>query len=108
MTEIDTQIGCLAKSIRETDIYRTYRDQIEKIDKVPGLMERINDFRQKNLALQSTTPSEDMLDKVEAFRKEYEHFREEPLVEDFLQAELEVCRMMQDIQVKLTEAIDFV
>ena len=44
---------------------------------------------------------------MEAFEREYEKFREDPLVEEFLDAELAFCRMMQEIDVKLAEAVDF-
>ena len=108
MDEIDRQVENLATCIKNTEIYRNYRVQVEKIEKQPGLLEQINEFRQKNFELQSGPDSVEMLDKVEDFARQYEQFRENPLVEDFLQAELAVCRMMQDVQVKLTEAIDFV
>ena len=36
-----------------------------------------------------------------------DRFREDPLVEEFLDAELAFCRMMQEIDVKLAEAMDF-
>ena len=51
--------------------------------------------------------TEDLLDKLDAFEREYEKFREDPLVEEFLDAELAFCRMMQEIDVKLAEAMDF-
>ena len=41
------------------------------------------------------------------FEKEYENFRQQPLVADFLAAELALCRMMQDIFGDITEALDF-
>ena len=54
-----------------------------------------------------TSPTSNLLDKMEAFEREYEKFREDPLVEEFLDAELAFCRMMQEIDVKLAEAVDF-
>ncbi len=108
MDEITGQVEKLASCIKNSEIYKNYRIQVEKIEKQPGLLEKINEFRQKNFELQSAPDSVEMLDKVEDFARQYEQFRENPLVEDFLQAELAVCRMMQDIQIRLTDAIDFV
>ncbi len=107
MEKIDAQVEALAQCIKDSQIYRNYRIQVEKIEKQPGLLDQINEFRRKNFELQSVEPSENMLDKIDAFNKEYESFRESPLVSDFLQAELDLCRLMQRIQVRLTEAIDF-
>lgn len=108
MEKIDAQVDILAQCIKDSQIYRNYRVQVEKLEKQPELLEQINDFRRKNFELQSEQPSENMLDKVEAFSREYESFRESPLVSDFLQAELELCRLMQEVQIRLTQAIDFV
>ena len=108
MEKIDAQVEALAQCIKDSQIYRNYRIQVEKIEKQPGLLDQINEFRRKNFQLQSVEPSENMLDKIDAFNKEYESFRESPLVSDFLQAELDLCRLMQRIQVRLTEAIDFI
>ena len=108
MEKIDAQVDILAQCIKDSQIYRNYRVQVEKLEKQPELLEQINDFRRKNFELQSEQPSENMLDKVEAFSREYESFRESPLVSDFLQAELELCRLMQEVQIRLTQANDFV
>ena len=67
----------------------------------------MNEYRQKNFDLQNETASEELFDRIEAFEREYAKFRENPLVEDFLRAELSFCRMMQDINVLLTAEIDF-
>ena len=48
-----------------------------------------------------------MLDRMEAFEREYEKFREDPLVDDFLRAELAFCRMMQEVYALLADDIDF-
>ena len=44
---------------------------------------------------------------IEAFEKEYRDFRENPLVNDFLAAELAFCRMLQNNNARITDAIDF-
>ena len=52
--------------------------------------------------------SEDLVfEKIEFFEKEYEDFRDNPLVADFLEAELAFCRMMQDHYAEVMKAIDF-
>ena len=71
------------------------------------MYDKVNEFRQRNFDIQNETDSEELFDKMEAFEREYAKFRENPLVEDFLRAELAFCRMMQDINVLLTAEIDF-
>ncbi|MDE6844449.1 MAG: YlbF family regulator [Lachnospiraceae bacterium] len=96
-----------AATIRETDTYKEYLLQREKIKTQPELYDKVNEYRQKNFDIQNESDSEDLFDRMEAFEREYAKFRENPLVEDFLQAELAFCRMMQDINVLLTSEIDF-
>ena len=50
---------------------------------------------------------DELFDKIEDFEREYEKFREDPLVSDFLAAELGLCRMMQQINMTMTEELDF-
>ena len=48
-----------------------------------------------------------MLQKSEEFAEKYQIFRENPLVNDFLTAETAFCRMMQEINLKITEGLQF-
>ena len=65
----------------------------------------IHDYSPGNSGVFAITQT--MIDKLDDFEREYEKFREDPLVEEFLDAELAFCRMMQEIDVKLAEAMDF-
>lgn len=96
-----------ADKIMTSDTYREYLYQREKIKKQPELYAKVNEFRKRNFDLQNETDSEDMLDRMEAFEREYEKFRENPLVDDFLRAELAFCRMMQEVYVLLANEVDF-
>ena len=43
---------------------------------------------------------------MEKFEVEYHEVRKNPLIHEFLQAELEICRMMQRINLNLVQAVD--
>ena len=105
--QIEEETKKFAACIQQTDTYQEYRRQRERLKKQPELYEKVNEYRQKNFDLQNVTASEELFDRMEAFEREYAKFRENPLVEDFLRAELSFCRMMQDINVLLTAEIDF-
>ena len=105
--QIEEATKKFAAYIQESDTYKEYWYQREKIKKQPELYEKVNEFRQKNFDLQNESDSEDLFDRMEAFEQEYAKFRQNPMVEDFLRAELAFCRMMQDINVLLTSEIDF-
>lgn len=105
--EVQEALEQLAQAIKDSDIYREYRRQSEKVDNTGDMREKIDEYRVRNFELQNSVQTEDLLDKLDAFEREYEKFREDPLVEEFLDAELAFCRMMQEIDVKLAEAMVF-
>lgn len=109
MSDVDTRelASDFAEKIMQTEIYQEYNFQKNKLKKLPELYERINDYRRKNFALQQEKDKDVLYDKMEQFEREYEDFRENPLVDDFLKAELAFCRMMQDINLQLTRELGF-
>lgn len=109
MSDSDIMIATkeFAETIQKSDTYQEYYFQREKIKRQPDLYDKVNEYRQKNFELQNSADNGDLFDRMEAFEKEYEKFRENPLVDDFLRAELAFCRMMQDINELLTTEIDF-
>lgn len=85
--------------------YQKYVEQKERVKQYPDLKKQIDEFRRRNYEMQN---SEDLVfEKIEFFEKEYEDFRDNPLVADFLEAELAFCRMMQRHYGEVMRAIDF-
>lgn len=105
--QIEEATKKFAAYIQESDIYKEYLYQREKIKQQPELYDKVNEYRLKSFDLQIKSDSEDLMDIMEAFGQEYAKFRENPMVEDFLRAEVAFCRMMQGINVLLTAQIDF-
>lgn len=105
MTPVEQKTQELIDAIKESPEYVLYREQLTKVSLVAGLKEQIDIFRERNFELQNS--EDNAFDKIEAFEKEYETFRENPLVSDFLAAELQFCRMLQNVTYKVTDAVDF-
>ena len=105
--EVQEALEQLAQAVKESEVYREYRRQSERVDNAGDMREKIDEYRVRNFELQNSVQTEDLLDKLDDFEREYEKFREDPLVEEFLDAELAFCRMMQEIDVKRAEAMDF-
>lgn len=95
------------EQIRKTEVFQEYNFQKEKLKQQPELFSQVVVYRQENYLLQTGTSKEDLFERMDAFEKEYEKFLEDPLVDDFLQAELAFCRMMQEINVRITTDLDF-
>ena len=95
------------RTVKQSEIYKKYMYQLEKIKRNPELFEKVNEFRQRNYEIQNTSQENELFEKMDAFEREYEKFRENPIVDDFLRAELAFCRMMQEINIYVTEELNF-
>lgn len=105
MREIDIALEQLVRAVVNSKECKRYREELKQVKLRPGLKEEIDDYRMRNFRLQNS--DELTIEKIEQFEKEYEEFRSDPLVSDFLASELAVCRMVQNISDKLTEALEF-
>ena len=85
--EVELAIGEFVSRIKESATYKEYSLQLAKLKEHPQV--------------------DELFDKMYMFEKEYEEFRENPLVDDFLKAELAFCRMMQEIDLSIAEKLDF-
>ena len=107
MTELNVAVEKLIDIIRDTEVYKEYERQKEKVNRIPDLKAKIDAYRIRNFEIQNLSGDDDVFQKIEDFEREYESFRENPIVSDFLSAELALCRMMQEINIRLTAALDF-
>lgn len=98
---IEAYVGVLKES-RE---YQEYTRALAAVKAVPGLLEQVNEFRKSNFILQNSEKT--TFDHIEDFELKYAEFRQNPLVEDFLTAELAFCRMMQYNNSLILEALHF-
>ncbi len=105
MHGIDKAVGNLIEEIMVSDIYREYDIQRNKVNEQPELKAKIDEFRTRNFELQ--TSDDTALEQIDQFEREYSDFRENPLVSDFLAAEVAFCRMIQEINESITQAIHF-
>lgn len=102
---VNEAVKQLVGSIRNTDAYLEYQRQLARVKEQPELKRQIDDFRTRNFELQ--TSKDTNFDKIDQFTRENEAFRENPLVSDFLAAELAFCRMMQEIGLYVTDQMRF-
>lgn len=92
-------------ALKSTVEYQKFMNALHAVKEVPGLKEQVDSYRRQNFLLQNSESTS--FEAVESFDKEYEGFRENPLVEEFLDAELAFCRMMQYNNSLILEALHF-
>lgn len=104
---IRNQAEQFVRDIRETDVYKSYTMQLARLKKNPELYKQVNDYRKLNFEMQNAVQVEDLFDKMDYFEREYKEFRENVIVDDFLKAELALCRMMQEINALIVDGLNF-
>ena len=93
MDAVNRNIYLLLNSIQKSDVYRTYKKQEAILEKNPELASRVQHFRSDNFRLQNEERG-NLLQDAEQLARESAELRRNPEVNAYLDAELEVCRMM--------------
>lgn len=105
INRLDSATTALINAVLATEEYQAYTAELKKVKEFPELKEQIDDFRKRNFELQSSADND--FNKLEQFEREYAAFRENILVQDFLAAELDLCRLIQDLNMRITSALNF-
>ena len=96
---LENATASYVKAIRDTAVYKKYCEQLERLKRNPEQYQKVNEFRRRNFEIQNTAQKDELFDKMDAFEQEFEKFREDPVVDEFLRAELAFCRMMQEVKI---------
>lgn len=104
---LENATASYVKAIKDTAVYKKYCEQLERLKRNPEQYRQVNEFRRRNFEIQNTAQKDELFDKMDAFEQEFEKFREDPVVDEFLRAELAFCRMMQEVNLYITEAVNF-
>ena len=109
MSRVETALEELIAAVIVSEEYREYDRQKQKqiMKEQPELKAQIDRFRQENFELQNSVQSDELFDRTDEFSRRLEEFRKNPLVDAFLNAELDFCRMIQEINGKIVEAVNF-
>ena len=97
----------LVAALKQSDVYLEYKRQLKRVRENPELYHRVNEYRNEGFALRNDPSEEGALARQEAYVQRYQDILSQPVVEDFLAAELALCRKMQEIERTLVDGIDF-
>lgn len=106
MSLVEERGDMLVQAIKESGEYQRYLEVKKEVEQNEMLCQKINEFRQKNFQLHVSLEGEELYNAMDNFEKEYSDFRKDPLVNQFLAAELAMIRMIQQVEKKLVDAID--
>lgn len=103
---VEERTDMLRQAIWESDVYQYYLKIKKEVEQNEVLCHKIDEYRQKNFQLHISLEGEELYNAMENFERENIAFRKDPLVNQFLAAELAVIRMIQQMEKKILDAID--
>ena len=107
MNELQHATDLFVEAILNTSIYKDYIIKRDTIKQYPDLKDKIDEYRIRRFELQNNDEDFDLYDKMDALENEFQEIKENPIVSDFLDAELELCRMIQAIDNKIINCLCF-
>lgn len=103
---VDVKTEQLVQAIIDSEEYKSFLYYLSEIKKQPELYERVCDYRKRNFELQNMDADDNMFDEVMRFQMENAGIRKNELVNEFLKAELSVCRMLQGITRTIADSVE--
>lgn len=88
--------------LRECSEYKRYLEQKKRIRRFPELIKSIYRLREINGLIQEVTDPE----TEDNLRSEYDWLCSDVRIHDFMQAELDYCRMFQEIEAIMASELD--
>ena len=106
MSLVEERTELLAQAIQESMEYQHYLKVKRQVEQNEILCQKIDYFRYRNFQLHISLEGEELYNAMENFERENAAFRKDPLVNQFLAAELALIRMIQRTEKKLLDAIE--
>lgn len=103
---VEERTDMLIQAIGESEVYQHYLNVKKEVEQNEILCQKIDEYRHKNFQLNISLEGEELYNAMENFERENIAFRKDPLVNQFLAAELAVIRMVQQMEKKILDAID--
>jgi len=107
MDAIKKQVETLVMTIKESSEYQNFQKAQQRVASIPGLEERIREFCRKNYEIQNSS-GEDWHKHMEEFEIQSREFRNHPVVAQYLECELQICRMFQRINAEITNIVELI
>lgn len=107
MESFDKLTEVYIEDLKKTPTYKTYKDKLKALKKDDEMWEKVKEYRNKRFELQKNTSPEELYDKADWFERDHAYIYENKQAREFLEAEVALCKLVQDICFRLTSSIEF-
>ncbi|MCX4268351.1 MAG: YlbF family regulator [Lachnospiraceae bacterium] len=103
---IENKARELKEAILKSEEYQNHQKYIQILREDPELYKRVNELRKTTFILQNGNNHPEQRHRLEEAATEFEQLRRDGRVEDFLQHELDLCRLLQQVNRVIYDTID--
>ena len=100
--ELKTSIEELKQSLLESEAFLRYQKVRAEVHNYPE-----KEYRRKNYFLQNSKEQLDLFTEEDRLEQEYADVYKDPLLGEYLAAEVAVCRIIQQVNKELIGCLDF-
>lgn len=106
MRDVDRLKEELAEAVKNSDEYKDFIRCRNALEENPQLKNSVNELRKYSYLLQNTETEKDLFDDITEVRHTFEYVHSQNMANDYLRAELCLCRMVQDICNSIVKEIE--
>lgn len=106
MSEIDAEVKQLIEAVKKSKTFEEYDKQKNILKADPDLKAQVDNYRREVFELQNSNDG-NARERMEAFAEKYSDFVELPKVSAFLDAEVNLCKMMQELTHRVVDSLEF-
>lgn len=106
MEDITKYIELLVQAIKESSEYRQYKKAEAVLDQNPQLKSRVDEFNRENFRIHTQNDPQQLFQGINALDKESQALRKIPQVNAYIQAELDLCKLLQYVSLEINGEID--
>lgn len=107
MDLIQAKTGELIDFIRRGKVYSRYREAEKVLAQKSELKAWMNEFRSRMYRMNNDGSEVDLFDEVDRVEQEYRDLRKIPEVNEYLEAELELCKLFKKVEMQINQELDF-
>ena len=94
------------KELKKSEVYKQYKDKLNALKKDEEMWNKVTEYKNKRYDLIKNTSGDELFDKADWFEKDYAYIYENKAAKEYLDAEVAICKLVQDTCFKITQAIE--
>ena len=105
MSFVETCTEMLVSAIKNGSVYKEYCAALKAVQQIPGLKDQVDEIRRLNYRVQNISEEAKLYEEMDKLDKKMESLSQILEINRFLDAELALCRQLQDIGTAIHQGI---